>query len=156
MKMPVFDKVWKKTLEIYTYWNENKIVLQQKKVTSNGMTDDFLSAGCKIDNELDEKLNNWVKVRTQKFFLSALDDIFNVDRDGNPVGENSIKDGWKVTINDKRYIRDKFLDATNDLNRDFRCMLETVVHNPMIIILTPEMKKELSEHVAETEFSNKS
>ncbi len=153
-KMPDYDKVWKKTLEILTFWKDNKIVLQQKRVTSNGMTDDFISAGCKIDNELDDKLNNWVKVRTQKYFLSFLDEMMREDRDRKPIGENSNCDGWKLNLEDKKSIRDKFLDATNDLNRDFRCMLETVVSNPLIVILTPEMKKELIEHVATSDIQS--
>lgn len=153
------DKVWKKTLEILTFWKEGKIVDTKKRVVSNGMTDDFVTNSGEINPELNSMVENWIKVRTQKYFLNHLDDVLKTTRDGIPVGENSNKTGWVVTIEDKRSLRDKFLDSTNDLWRDFRCLLETVgvvVKNSLILVLTPKMKQELREHDSESDIQCKS
>jgi len=157
--MKEYDNIWEKTIQILTFWKDGKIISTQKKIVKNGMTDSFIAKDGEIDEELNNNVETWIKVRTQKYFLNFLDSVLKSNRDGVPVGSNSSDKGWFITIEEKKSIRDKFLDSTNDLWRDFSCLLTTVgivVKKSLILFLTPKMQRELKEHDSENINSDKS
>jgi hypothetical protein len=142
-------KIWEKVVKIVTRFENNRVVDQKKIVVSNGPASDLVNNNGVIDKDMEERLNNWIKHRTQRFILSGLDKIMPFNRsnqmDGMIYTDSNGKKFWCVSLEQKKDIRDKILDATNDLWRDFKFMLELMIKNPMIIRLNQSQVDEIQE-----------
>lgn len=131
----MITKIWKKVVEIYTFYDENhRIVDTKKKYVSNGMADEFAEKGGVVDSELKARIESWMRHRTHRFFFRVLDKLM-------PPGKGC----YSLTGDDKKTLRGTFLDCTNDLCRDFIDMLSIVLPNPYVIYLTPDQVKEINE-----------